>query len=239
MACAKQLIVNADDFGQSAGINRGVIAAHKSGIVTSASLMVRWPAAAQAVAASRGLPRLSLGLHVDLGEWTCRDGSWLALYEVVPLEDINSVRKEVTRQLATFRELVGKQPTHMDSHQHVHLREPARTVLLEVARDLNIPLRHFSPRVRYCGSFYGQTAEGEPLPDAISVCSLIKILRRLPDGVTELGCHPAAEHDLDTMYGGERVQELKALCDPLLPLVIELMAIELCSFDSQPAGRRP
>jgi predicted glycoside hydrolase/deacetylase ChbG (UPF0249 family) len=45
---AKYLIVNADDFGQSAGINRGIIAAHEQGMVTSASLMVRWPAAHEA-----------------------------------------------------------------------------------------------------------------------------------------------------------------------------------------------
>ena len=44
-AGTRHLIVNADDFGQSAGINRGIIEAHEHGIVTSTSLMVRWPAA--------------------------------------------------------------------------------------------------------------------------------------------------------------------------------------------------
>ena len=47
MIAQRYLIVNADDFGQSPGINRGVIEAHENGIVTSASLMVRWPAAAE------------------------------------------------------------------------------------------------------------------------------------------------------------------------------------------------
>ena len=42
---SRAVIVNADDFGQSAGINRGIVEAHERGIVTSASLMVRWPAA--------------------------------------------------------------------------------------------------------------------------------------------------------------------------------------------------
>ena len=46
-------IVNADDFGQSPGITRGVIAAHERGIVTSASLMVRWPSANEAAAYAR------------------------------------------------------------------------------------------------------------------------------------------------------------------------------------------
>lgn len=234
MACKKYLIVNADDFGQSLGVNGGVIGAHESGIVTSASLMVRWPAAAEAAADSRKQPKLSLGLHVDLGEWMYRDGTWIALYEVVPLDDSNIVREEVARQLATFYELVGNHPTHIDSHQHVHLREPARSILLDVARDLNIPLRHFSPGIRYCGSFYGQTAEGFPLPDAISVRSLLKILGALPDGVTELGCHPGEGNDLDTMYRSERAQELKILCEPELPVTISTMGIELRSFGNLP-----
>jgi predicted glycoside hydrolase/deacetylase ChbG (UPF0249 family) len=53
----RQLIVNADDFGQSAGVNRGVIEAHENGIVTSASLMVRWPDAADAARYARPAPR--------------------------------------------------------------------------------------------------------------------------------------------------------------------------------------
>ena len=231
MACNKQLIVNADDFGRSLGVNGGVIEAHESGIVTSASLMVRWPAAAQAAADSRKHPKLSLGLHVDLGEWRYRDGAWKALYEVAPLDDVNIVKEELTRQLATFHDLVGKRPTHMDSHQHVHLREPARAALCEVARFLDIPLRHFNPRVHYCGKFYGQTAEGLPLPDAISADSLVKILITLPDGVTELSCHPGRANDLDT-YRNERAQEVRVLCDPQVRASLVAMEIELRSFCS-------
>jgi predicted glycoside hydrolase/deacetylase ChbG (UPF0249 family) len=61
------LIITADDFGRSPGVNRGIIAASEGGIVTSASLMVRWPAAAGA-AYARERPDLALGLHFDLGE---------------------------------------------------------------------------------------------------------------------------------------------------------------------------
>ena len=233
-ASKKRLIINADDFGQSSGINAGVIAAHQSGPVTSASLMVRWPAAAEAVAYTRNQRALSLGLHVDLGEWIFDNGNWVGRYEVVPLDDVNSLKKEVARQLETFHALVGRQPTHMDSHQHVHLREPARTVFLNAATNLNIPLRHFSSVVRYCGDFYGQTAQGFPLPDAISMSSLISILRTLPYGTTELGCHPGEANDLETMYGAERAQELNTLLDPQLPTMINSLGIELCSFADLP-----
>ena len=73
------------------------------------------------------------------------------------MDDITAVGNEISRQLATFRSLVGREPTHIDSHQHIHLREPICSVLFEIARKLAVPLRHSSPEVRYCGKSYGQT----------------------------------------------------------------------------------
>src|SRR5437762_1183195 len=119
---ARFLIVNADDFGLSAGVNRGIIEAHERGIVTSASLMVRWPAVAAAAAYAREHPALGVGLHLDLGEWEYSNGDWVARYEVVPLDDAAAVAAEAGRQLAAFRGLMGRDPDHLDSHQHVHLR---------------------------------------------------------------------------------------------------------------------
>jgi predicted glycoside hydrolase/deacetylase ChbG (UPF0249 family) len=230
MVSKRYLIVNADDFGQSAGVNRGIFQAHEHGIVTSASLMVRWPAAAEAATYSRQHPRLSLGIHVDLGEWAYREETWVPVYEVVPVDDIEAVKNEVTRQLASFRRLVGKDPTHIDSHQHVHLREPARSALVDVSCELHVPLRHLTPGVHYCGNFYGQTAEGYPFPDAISVEGLLKILTALPIGFTELGCHPGAGNDLNTMYRNERERELETLCDSRVRATIKNQEIELRSF---------
>src|ERR1041384_2429184 len=116
---AKNLIVNADDFGQSRGINQGIISASRNGIVTSASLMVRWPAAAEAAAYAREYPALSIGLHIDLGEQILRDGEWVPLYSVVSLKSETEVRDEINHQLGVFDRLLGHPPTHLDSHQHV------------------------------------------------------------------------------------------------------------------------
>ncbi len=226
----RYLIVNADDFGQSRGINRGIIEAHERGIVTSASLMVRWPGAAEAAAYSRNHSSLSLGLHFDFGEWRCCNGSWIKVYEVVSVEDTSAVAREASRQLAAFRSLVGKDPTHLDSHQHVHRRGPLSSVFTDLVERLGVPLRNHSPEVRYCEGFYGQTEDGQSLPDSISVEALIKMLAELPPGFTELGCHPGYAEDLDTMYRRERAEETKTLCDPKLRAGIAHMGIELCSF---------
>jgi predicted glycoside hydrolase/deacetylase ChbG (UPF0249 family) len=226
----KYLIVNADDFGQSPGVNRGVARAHERGIVTSASLMVRWPAAVEAAAYGQEHPELSLGLHVDLGEWAYRDGDWRPVYRVIANRDGAKVAEEVARQLDAFRRLTGRTPTHLDSHQHVHHDEPLGSVLLRIADELGIPLRERSPRVRYLGGFYGQTPTGAPLRGAVTVHTLARMLAALPPGVTELGCHPGEGDDLDSMYRRERAREVRVLCDPRIRAAVAEAGIALCSF---------
>jgi predicted glycoside hydrolase/deacetylase ChbG (UPF0249 family) len=230
----KHLIVNADDFGLSPGVNQGVIHAHVDGIVTSASLMALAPAALEAARYAKRRPTLSLGLHVDLGEWSFANGEWVPLYQVADLGNASDVRDEVLRQLGDFRALVGRDPTHLDTHQHVHLREPAREVLASIASQMGVPLRHLNDRVRYCGDFYGQTEKGRPLPGAISVGGLIETLMKLPRGFTELACHPAQTIDFDTMYKVEREVELRTLCDSRVRDAIAAFDITLCSFHGTP-----
>ncbi len=227
---ARSLIVNADDFGRSPGINRGVMRAFACGILTSASLMVRWPSALDAATFARNHPELSLGLHVDLAEWACQDGAWKPVYEAVPVDDAAAVAKEVARQLATFHRLTGRDPTHLDSHQHVHRSPAIGTLLLDMAALLRIPLRAYAPRVRYFGGFYGQTGTGDPLPDRITVAALTEVLRSLPAGVTELGCHPGEGDCIPSPYAVERTVELRTLCDPRVRVALMAEGISLRSF---------
>jgi len=226
----RRLIVNADDFGQSRGINRGIMEAQERGIVTSVSLMVRWPAAVEASAYARRLPGLSTGLHVDLGEWTCHQGAWRPLYLVVPVDDPAAVKDEVERQLLLFRKLMGRNPTHLDSHQHQHLREPAASIMGALAKDLGVPLRDRDARIHDTGVFYGQTADGQPWPEAITTSALIQTLETLPLGLTALRCHPGYAEDLETMYRHERAREVAVLCDPHVRQAIERLQIQLASF---------
>ena len=130
---------------------------------------------------------------------------------------------------------MGRDPSHLDSHQHVHQEEPARSILLDLARTLDVPLRHFSA-VPYCGEFYGQDGKGQPYPQGIRVEALLDILARLPPGVTELACHPGEGEELQTMYVRERREEIATLCDPRLRAALVSEGIELCSFRSCPKG---
>lgn len=226
----RSLIVNADDFGQSSEVNEGIVEAHERGIVTSASLMVRWSAVAAAAAYAKKHPLLSVGLHFDLGEWVYRDGAWVCLYEVAPPNDPAAVTEEASRQLAAFRRLLSRDPTHLDSHQHIHREKPARSVLAGIARDLGIPLRHEAQHIRYCGDFYGQDAKGAPFPDAIGVEALLRIVEGLSPGITELGCHPGRGEGPEGMYRAEREEEVRTLCDPRARAALAELRIELRSF---------
>jgi predicted glycoside hydrolase/deacetylase ChbG (UPF0249 family) len=226
----RALIVNADDFGLSEGVNRGIIESHERGIVTSASLMVRAPQAKAAAEYATRNARLGVGIHVELSEWICRDDQWEVLYQVVPEDDAAAVHAEVWRQIEAFRQIMGRGPDHVDSHQHAHRNEPARGIMLEAARELNVPLRHFHPSVQYCGDFYGQTGKGEPFPQALTVEFLINVIQHLPAGVSEMCCHPGYGQDLATAYRDEREIEVKTLTDPRVREAVESQDVRLCSF---------
>lgn len=238
MTTERSLIVNADDFGLSAGTNAGIIAAHQRGIVTSASLMVRQPAARAAAEYARENAALSVGLHLDLGEWTLRGGEWVQAYAVVPHDDPAAVAREVARQLGEFRRLMQREPTHLDSHQHIHRHQPVREIVTALGAELGLPVRDFNPASTYRGDFYGQGHKGAPFPEGISVANLLAIFHQLPPGLTELGCHPGADAALDSAYRAERLAEVTTLCDPRVRAGLDRGGIELVSFATRAAEKK-
>ncbi|HXG20509.1 MAG TPA: ChbG/HpnK family deacetylase [Methylomirabilota bacterium] len=225
----KYLIVNADDFGYAEGVNRGVIAAHLHGIVHSASLMVDAPLAAEAAALARQYPQLGVGLHFTV---TNQDGP------LVDLFDIAIIERELQRQYQLCCDLLGRSPTHIDSHHHVHLRKELTPLFAAWAAKHGVPIRSLG-RVRYNGGFYGHWYDEEwrphAAPELISVDNLEKILRALPDGATELACHPAyLSPDLHGSYAAEREIELATLCDPRILAVLRELNIRLVNYATLP-----
>lgn len=232
---ARRLIVNADDFGISHGVNRGIIEAHTDGIVTSASLMVRRGPAEEAAAMAGQHPGLGLGLHLDLGEWIYRDGRWEARYEVVGTDDANAVEAEIERQVDRFIELCQGPPDHLDSHQHVHLTEPVMALVDRIAARLGVPVRRRHPEVAY-QSLYGQDRDGTPLHQNIAPPAYVRAIAELGPGITEFGCHPGYAADLDSDYCLERQVELESLRDPGVRAALEVHGVELVTWGVAGAG---
>jgi predicted glycoside hydrolase/deacetylase ChbG (UPF0249 family) len=224
----RTLIINADDFGLSHGVNDGILEAHMRGVVTSASMMVVAPAAQQqdalveapgareAGALARSHPQLSVGLHfVD---------------ESPELDDPSYAAEAFERQLAQFRELTGRDPTHVDGHHHVHARRGRIGTFARLVAPLGVPLRH-TGQLRYIGGYYAHTRPGVSSTRFISREYLVHLVANEAfEGFTELGCHPALRGDFRSSYRYEREVELATLTEPGLREELEELDLRLGSF---------
>ena len=224
----RTLVVNADDFGASEGVNRVIIQAHVHGIVTSTSLMVTGRGREEAAELAREHPELGVGLHWDL------DG------DRVPLEDGRAVRDELARQLDAFDRLMGRPPTHVDSHHHVHRRAEIAPIARELVAALRVPLRE-EGSVRYVGGFYGQWEWQVTDLEHIRSEFLIWILRNeVDEGWTEIGCHPGfVTDDFTSVYLAEREVEVETLTDPRVRAEIRALGIRLASYADLPPPEHP
>jgi chitin disaccharide deacetylase len=159
----RRLIVNADDFGLSAGINRGIAEAQQHGIVTSATLMANSQAFEEAAVLARSLTggqaRFSVGCHVVL-----LDGEPVLPPERIPslllrgqngghfrvkLNDFvvaslrgklrpDEIEAEATAQIQRLQ-AAGVEPSHFDTHKHTHMFPAVLRPLLRAARARNVP----------------------------------------------------------------------------------------------------
>jgi predicted glycoside hydrolase/deacetylase ChbG (UPF0249 family) len=216
----KRLIVNADDLGRTPGINQGIFDAHRRGVVTSATLMVNYPYAAAVPALSAAHPGLGVGLHVALTGTSSPE-----------------VLDEARAQLARFRTIMKRDPTHFDSHHHSHREVPAALeALLTLGRETGRPVRAASPEV-------GERLRREGVPTTDRFVegffdrgATLEALLAIIDGVrgtTELMCHPAVvDEELRTTssYAEARSRELEVLTDRRVRDAIERAGVQLIHF---------
>jgi hopanoid biosynthesis associated protein HpnK len=147
----RRLIINADDFGLTPGVNRGIAEAHANGIVTSATLMANSRAFADAVERAKAQPRLSVGCHVVLvdGEpllpanriagLLAGDSRFPAGFGDIARAalrrnfNVDEVEAEVTAQIRRVQNS-GLRVTHVDSHKHVHMLPSVGAAIIRAAR---------------------------------------------------------------------------------------------------------
>jgi predicted glycoside hydrolase/deacetylase ChbG (UPF0249 family) len=253
-AAARWLVVNADDFGLTAGVSRGILDAHRTGMVSSTTALASLPAEPELDAEAAGLPGLGIGLHVNL-TWgtpvsppeTVRsllgsDGRFPRDVRLVDSQAVpDEVRREVEAQVEAFTRRFGRPPTHLDSHHHVHRQPRIAEVVLGVALTARLPVRSQDPGFRD-----GLRRRGARTPDHFvggdgaepywTAARLQDTLAGLPVGTTELMCHPG--HYDETLaysrYGIQRETELAALCDAEARATVERLGIRLCHFGTLP-----
>jgi predicted glycoside hydrolase/deacetylase ChbG (UPF0249 family) len=249
----KRLIVNADDFGRSPGVTAGVLEAHAKGIVTSATVMVLEKAAARGIReAAERAPRLSLGLHFVLTGGGRPAGAARELQTLAPggllrrrPEELptrippEEIRIELEAQIDIFQVLARKSPTHLDSHHHVALHPSVAPVFAAVARARSLPVRAPTEECRRTLRAAGVRTPDRFIKDFyaenVSFGTLERILEELPDGTSELMCHPGhvdEELKSGSTYADEREWEIELLCDPKIRELTRKRKIELIGFDA-------
>ena len=162
----RRLIVNADDFGFTLGVNRAIVEAHARGIVTSSTLMATGPAFEDAARLAKTIPRLSVGCHVVLidGEpvldakllpsLTGADGAGFrdglksfGLRALAGRLDAGEIQAEASAQIRKLQS-AGIDVSHVDTHKHTHLFPAVLRPLLRAARTCGVrAIRNpFGPR---------------------------------------------------------------------------------------------
>ena len=161
----RRLIVNADDFGYTSGVNRAILEAHSHGVVTSATLMANGPAFAEAVQLAGTVPKLSIGCHVVLtdGEPVLgaerlpsltsgshfRDGMIaFAARAIAGRIDGDEIAAEASEQILKIQS-AGIAVSHVDTHKHTHLFPKILQPLLRAAANCGVrAVRNpFGPRL--------------------------------------------------------------------------------------------
>jgi len=285
----RNLIVNADDLGWTAGVNRGIAEAHRNGIVTSASLLANGQAFAEGVALARDAGGLGLGVHLNLN-----DGPPVAPPESVPslVNDagefeggpdglllkiatrglsLREVEVEWSAQIAMVRD-AGIEPTHLDGHKHVHMLPGLFEIALRLAkrhgigavrvsheasglraalstgerraavvlkqgvqaRGLKLLARDAREQAERAGIssadyFCGIAQTGELTKEGVA-----RLLRNLPEGTTELMCHPGYADDAlrktATRLQASRQKEVEILTDTEIRNLVASQGIRLIDY---------
>jgi chitin disaccharide deacetylase len=286
----KNLIVNADDLGWTEGVNRGIVEAHRKGLVTSTSLLANGRAFAAAQGISRSNPELGIGVHLNLS-----DGPPSAPANEVKgllgksgeLEDaadslllkiagrslrVEEVEREWDAQVQQVRD-AGIQPSHLDGHKHVHMLPGLFEVALRVAkkhkirairvaneestlraalasgegqrkgtvlkqgvqaRGLKLLARDARKMAERAGISTADYFCGIAQTGVLTRDGLQELLEILPEGTTELMCHPGyADEELRktrTRLQESRVAELRILTDEGIRKVVATRGIRLISY---------
>ena len=290
----KNLIVNADDLGWTAGVNRGILQAFHRGIVTSTSLLANGAAFTEAVRAAKSAPGLGVGVHLNL-----TDGAPIAdlkkvmslLNEVGNLSGgpeklllkrargglvLEEVEQEWNAQIQRVRD-AGIRPTHLDGHKHVHMlpglfeialrlakrhgieairvsletsglraalssgsKQRARVVLKQgvQARGLKLLARDARWLAARAGIATADYFCGIAQTGQLTREGVMQLLKNLPQGTTELMCHPGyADEALEktaTRLQASRQAELEILTDTQIRKLVASQGIRLIDYGFVP-----
>ncbi len=294
----RTLIVNADDLGLSVAVSRGIEAAHRGGLVTSATLMANMPGFDEGVRVAHDNPALGIGVHLNLIRG-CPVADELHVYPLLgpggrfipEFFAIGRLAATAAYQRAAEIEYraqiekvlaAGIRPDHLDFEKHHGVWRPLYEIGMRLAREYGLGLRSYHeplffvlrelpfPGVRpfwkSCHLFFYQRCRlkrpsvfspdyffGQSHIGALTREYLRALLQHLPEGVSELMCHPGMrdEEEENGVAGAAgaswitqaRVNDLAAVADPEIRLLAQESNVRLATYadllSAESAGTSP
>jgi predicted glycoside hydrolase/deacetylase ChbG (UPF0249 family) len=258
---ATLLIVNADDFGFTRDVNAGIVAAHREGILTATTLMANAPAFDDAVRLAKESPSLDIGCHLVLVQGEGLPASIPELLLALAMHRID-IYGEFERQVRKIVN-AGIRPTHLDTHKHTHLAPPVLDAVIRIAHRFGIPWvrkpvdfpmhastgpltkrivhqgvrllgSRFESRLRAAACRTTDHFTGFQITGRLDAAELQALIRELPDGLTELMCHPGFLTDelqnAATRLKESRVIEYQALISPAVRQALDERGARLVCY---------
>ncbi len=258
-----RLIVNADDFGWTRDVNEGIVYAHRNGILTATTLMAGGVEFEHAVRLARETPSLDIGCHLTLVQGASSLSGRLLPNDIPALlRAIVSHSIDIYGELsAQVRKIIaaGIAPTHLDAHKHTHVLPPVASAIARIVRETGIRwvrkpfdfgglsgstgwsarlMRTQSGglqrKLRDAGAVTTDHFAGFALTGYLDEAKLLELIEKLPDGSTELMCHPGFCRDQlrasATRLKESREIELQALTSPKVRAVLKTRGVNLSTF---------
>ena len=240
-----QLIVNADDFGLTRGVNLGIIEAFQQGVVRSTTLMVGMAAQSHAVDLAKENPDLKVGIHLRLTTGKPMADNVKSLQNSKGdmqnlsqfMDNPNMCPQEVERELRTQIEhflSLGIPLSHIDGHHHCHHHPLVAPIVDQLSDEYQVPVRPTNETVEYNGNslafsdqFYG---------DDLSVDHFLDVIKAYVGHaqVLELMAHPALLDEpllSASSYTINRTRELAILTTPSLPAMLGELGVTISDYD--------
>jgi len=229
-----KLIVNADDFGLTKGINRGIADGFKNGIITSASLIATMPAFQHAVGLAKENPDLDIGVHLSLTlgkpcsnnerlSPIVEEGEFIRSYAHVIANiyanrlHIEDIKEEMSAQIRKVQE-TGLRVSHLDSHQHTHMVPRVFKLMLTLMQEHQVPFVRIPDELVGTRQLLTTKGWGLLVLGLIGKMSRRKVVRAklsTTDYFWGLSCSEAMSlHDLTHMLRSLRPGTHELMCHP-------------------------
>jgi predicted glycoside hydrolase/deacetylase ChbG (UPF0249 family) len=207
---SKQLIVNADDYGKTEGVTRGIIQAHREGIVTSTTAMMNMSNVEDALKLADDCPDLGMGVHLVFTAWrpilppaevpslVDEAGYFHSQEAILPHPgriDTDELKAELRTQIESLRTL-GREPDHLDCHHFTHIYPPFFAVYVELAEEYGLPVRLPFPPEEEWGEAAASASMTQGLP-----ADLIREIARQDIGLVRAKGIPHPDHFVQSFSG--------------------------------------